>query len=157
MIVTLSFVNGFEETVSGKVFSFMGHVRIQYRQPQKSSLAEEVPIEEDTAMVAAIKKMNNVRTVHPFATKNAILKTTDEIEGVLLKGLDTTYDFKILPSFLQPGGRWINYNDSTYSREIVISVYTAKQLQLKLNDRVLIYFIRPDGSLRPDKLTIVGL
>jgi lipoprotein-releasing system permease protein len=39
----------------------------------------------------------------------------------------------------------------------VISTYTAKQLNLKLNDRVLLYFIRPDGSLRPDKLTIVGL
>jgi lipoprotein-releasing system permease protein len=54
-------------------------------------------------------------------------------------------------------GRWIQFNDSTYSREIVISAYTAQQLGLKLNDRVLIYFIKPDGRLRPDKLTIVGI
>jgi lipoprotein-releasing system permease protein len=39
----------------------------------------------------------------------------------------------------------------------VISTYTANQLNLKVNDRVLIYFVRPDGTLRPDKLTIVGL
>src|SRR5690606_5182070 len=29
--------------------------------------------------------------------------------------------------------------------------------QLKLRDRVLIYFIRPDGSLRPDRLSITGI
>jgi lipoprotein-releasing system permease protein len=39
----------------------------------------------------------------------------------------------------------------------VVSTYTANQLHLKLNDRILIYFVRPDGSLRPDKLTIVGI
>jgi lipoprotein-releasing system permease protein len=54
-------------------------------------------------------------------------------------------------------GRWIRFNDSTYSREIVISSYTAQQLNLKLNDRVLIYFIKADGRMRPDKLTIVGI
>jgi lipoprotein-releasing system permease protein len=39
----------------------------------------------------------------------------------------------------------------------MISLYTAQQLNLKLNDRILIYFIRPDGSLRPDKLSITGI
>jgi lipoprotein-releasing system permease protein len=39
----------------------------------------------------------------------------------------------------------------------VLSEGTAKQLHLKLNDRILIYFVRPDGRLRPDKLTIVGI
>jgi lipoprotein-releasing system permease protein len=75
---------------------------------------------------------------------------------VLLKGLDTTYDFTHLSSFLKEG-RWLQFNDSSYAREIVVSTYTANQLNLKLNDRILIYFVRPDGSLRPDKLTIVGI
>jgi lipoprotein-releasing system permease protein len=39
----------------------------------------------------------------------------------------------------------------------MISVYTANQLKLKVNDRILIYFIRPDGTLRPDKLTVTGI
>jgi lipoprotein-releasing system permease protein len=78
------------------------------------------------------------------------------MEGVLLKGLDTTYDFTHLSSFLKEG-RWLQFNDSSYAREIVVSTYTANQLNLKLNDRILIYFVRPDGSLRPDKLTIVGI
>ena len=157
MIITLSVVNGFQKTVSEKVFSFWGHVRIGYLQPGKASIAEEQPIQKNDTLVKSIKTNPLVKSVYPFATKYAILKTTNEMEGVLLKGLDSSYDFNNLQPFLQKGGRWPRFNDSSYSREIVISTYTATQLNLKLNDRVLIYFVRPDGTLRPDKLSIVGI
>ena len=156
MIITLSVVNGFQKTVSEKVFSFWGHVRISYLQPGKAAIAEEEPIQKNDSLIQSIKADPKIQSVYPFATKYAILKTTDEMEGVLLKGFDSTYNFQPLQSFLKEG-RWVKFNDSTYSREIVISTYTAGQLQLKLNDRILIYFVRPDGSLRPDKLTIVGI
>jgi lipoprotein-releasing system permease protein len=156
MIVTLSFVNGFQETVSQKVFSFWGHLRIQYRQPMKANIAEELPVEKNDSLVQVVKAMPQVKSIHPFSTKYAILKTADEMEGVLLKGLDNTYDFKNLTGFLKQG-RWVQFPDSSYSREIAISSYTAAQLKLKLNDRILIYFVRPDGSMRPDKLTVVGI
>ena len=156
MIITLSFVNGFQETVSQKVFSFWGHVRVGYRQPMKAAIAEEEPIQKNEDVVREVRSRSEVASIHPFATRYAILKTTEEMEGVLVKGLDNSYDSTHLHQFMEEG-RWIRFNDSTYSREIVISTYTAKQINLKLNDRVLIYFIRPDGSMRPDKLTIVGM
>jgi lipoprotein-releasing system permease protein len=156
MIVTLAFTNGFQETVSQKVFSFWGHIRVQYKQPLKSSIAEEEQIEKNDTVVRAIQENPNVVSIHPFATKYAILKTKDEMEGVLMKGLNAEYDFAHLQRFMQQG-RWLQFNDTTYSREIIISNYTAAQLKLKLNDKVVIYFIRPDGSLRPDKLSIVGI
>ena len=156
MIITLSFVNGFQETVGNKVFSFWGHIRVGYRQPMKANIAEEEPIRANVPLVKSIQKNQQVKSIHPFATKYAILKGSGEIEGVLVKGLDTAYDSTHMKSFMEEG-RWIQFTDSTYSREIVISTFTANQLDLKLNDRVLIYFIRPDGRLRPDRLTIVGI
>ena len=156
MIITLAFANGFQETVSQKVFSFWGHIRIQEKQPFKALIAEEIPLIKDDALVSVIKKNPQIESIHPFATKYAILKTKDEIEGVLLKGLDSTYNFEHIRQFIKEG-RPIQFNDSTYSRELMVSAYTAKQLQLKLNDRILIYFIRPDGSLRPDKMTVTGI
>jgi lipoprotein-releasing system permease protein len=156
MIITLSFVNGFQETVSNKVFSFWGNVRVGYRQPMKATIAEEEPIDGNDTLVDSIRRMPQVRSIHPFATKYAILKAPTEIEGVLVKGLDSSYDTVHMKGFMKQG-RWIHYGDSTYSREIVISSYTAQQLDIKLNDRLLIYFIKPDGRLRPDKLTVVGI
>lgn len=165
MIITLSLANGFQQTVSQKVFSFWGHIRVQERQPDKSIIAEESPIIKNDSLAAAISKNAAVESIHPFATKYGILKTKEEIEGVMVKGFDKTYDFKYLKPFIKEG-RVIQFNDSSYSREIMISAYTAEQLKLKLNDKILIYFIRPDkntgeeqgmANIRPDKLTVTGI
>src|SRR5215212_4129568 len=78
MIITLSFVNGFQDTVSQKVFSFWGHIRIAERQPAKASIAEEIPVEANDKLVREVKALTQVQTIYPFATKNAILKNEDE-------------------------------------------------------------------------------
>ena len=156
MIVTLSLVNGFQTTISQKIFSFWGHIRVVDKQPMKSAIAEETPIQKNDTVFNVLKKNPEVADINAFATRYAMLKSKEEIDGVLIKGLDTAYNFDHLKRFMQQG-RWIQFNDSTYSREIIISAHTASQLKLKVNDRVFIYFIRPDGSLRPDRLTIAGI
>ena len=165
MVVTLSLANGFQETVSQKVFSFWGHIRIEEKEEAKSVIAEESRIIKDDTLVQNIRKVRGVQSIHPFATKSAILKTRDDIEGVLVKGFDSTYDFRHLQPFIKEG-RPIHFNDSSYSQEIMISAYTAAQLKLKLNDRILIYFIRPGSdpdsesagmNIRARKLTISGI
>lgn len=156
MIVTLAFTNGFQEKVSQKIFSFWGHIRVQEKQPEKAMIAEETPIAKNDSLVAIIRQNPQVVSIHPFATKYAILKTTDEIEGVLMKGLDSTYDFNHLQEFIKEG-RPLRFNDSSFSREIMISSYTAGQLKLKADDKVLIYFIRPDGAIKSVKLTVAGI
>ncbi|MEI9913159.1 MAG: ABC transporter permease [Bacteroidota bacterium] len=161
MIITLAFANGFQETVSQKVFSFWGHIRVQEKQPFKALIAEETPILKDDTLAEEIRNNPQVESIHPFATKYAMLKTTDEIEGVLVKGLDSTYNFDHIRRFITEG-RPITFNDSSYNREILLSVYTAKQLGLKLNDKILIYFIRPpdqsgEQKIGSDKLTVVGI
>lgn len=156
MIVALAFANGFQAEVSKKVFSFWGHLRIQERQPLRALIAEETPLIQNDTLLAEIRKNSAIRQIHPFATKYGILKTKDEIEGVLVKGYDSTYNFDFFKRFIKQG-RAIAFASGTYSREIMISDYTARQLGLKVNDRIMIYFIRPDGQPRPDKLTIAGI
>ncbi|WP_346237907.1 ABC transporter permease [Niabella insulamsoli] len=156
MIITLAFANGFQKRVSEKVFSFWGHMRIQESLPYTSLITEEIPIINNAEIVREVKKQPFVKAIYPFATRYAILKTKDDLQGVLVKGLDKDYDSGYLREFIVEGS-FIRFNDSTYSRDIMISKKTAEELQLKLNDRVLIYFIRPDGSKRPDRLTIKGI
>ena len=157
MIVALAITNGFQYTISQKIFSFWGHVRVQHYEAGKVSNAEETAIEKNDTVAQVIRQHPGVASVNSFATKSAILKTNETIEGVLFKGVEKNYRFAQLQQFLTKG-RWVNFPDSGYSNEIVLSAYTAGQLKLQVNDQVLIYFIPKDGgSIRARKLTLTGI
>ena len=156
MVVTLALANGFQQAVSQKIFSFLGHLRIQEKQPEKAIISEETVIIANDTLAQLIKQNPDVKTIYPFATKYAMVKSKEEIDGVLIKGLDTSYDFNQVKQFIKEGGP-LHYNDSSYSREIMISAYTASRLKIKLNDPLFVYFIRSNGTIRPDKLTVVGI
>jgi lipoprotein-releasing system permease protein len=145
MILTLAFVNGFQETVSQKVFSFWGHVRLQQYEPNKSLVAEESPLKKNDTIINELKKLPEIETIQSFATKSAVLQQQSNIEGILFKGVEQTYNFAHLKKFLLQGN-WPSFTDTLYSRDIAISESIAEQLQIKLHDTIKIHFIDAAGG-----------
>lgn len=157
MIITLAFVNGFQFAVSNKIFNFWGHLRVQEYEPDKAMIAEETPWQPNDTTTQILHALPQIKQIQAFATKSAVIEKNKEIEGVLFKGVESNYDFNNLESFLIQG-RFPKFNDTTYTKEILISQPIANELQIKLNDTVNVYFInQQQGRASVRQLKVCGI
>jgi lipoprotein-releasing system permease protein len=157
MILATALVNGFQQTVSKKVFGFWGHIHVTRYQPYAGLLVEELPFNGSDSLKQTLGAVEGVRSVDAYATKSAILKSEDEIEGVVFKGVGKHYHWEHLAPYLQKG-HIIDYPDSGYAHEVILSDYLARALKLTVGDPVLVYFIqRGSETPRVRKLTVQGI
>jgi len=78
----------------------------------------------------------------PFVTKNGIIRANNEIEGVVLKGVDKHYDWSFFKRALV-AGKPIDFSDTLAAqRQIMISEQTANRLKLKVGDKLIMYFVQ---------------
>ena len=101
MILTIAFTQGFQYAIANKMYGFSGHIRVQRFEPEKVDIAEEKPITANDSVLNIIHQDPDVQSVHPYATKYAILKGPESFEGLLLKGVGSAYPFYNMKDFLK--------------------------------------------------------
>ncbi|MBC7694404.1 MAG: ABC transporter permease [Burkholderiales bacterium] len=138
MIITLAVVTGFQQQIIHKITTFTSHLQINDYDPNQS--LEPNPIVFDNELLKNISSSSNVKHIQSFATKNGILKTKTENEGIVLKGISSDYDWSYLQPYLVEGKVLTIHKDSV-SKEIFISQTLANKLHLKLNQKLLVYFM----------------
>lgn len=153
MILSVAIVKGFKKEVGDRIQTFSGDIKIS--KIDLNASFENTPFAFNDTLTARLLANRQITRVMPFATKNGIIKAKDEIEAVIMKGVDRTYDWSFLKQTLV-AGRVIDFTDTTASKqEIMISQYTASRLKLKLGDKFVMYFIQQPLKKRPFK--IVGI
>jgi lipoprotein-releasing system permease protein len=151
MIVSFSILHGFREQIQNKIFSFGAHLQLS-RYDTNNSL-EVAPISEPE-LRRQLARYPQVTSVQPFARKTAIIKTTDEVLGVVLKGVSEKHG----PSAMRQNmvaGKFLQFADSAASQDIVISQKIADKLRLKVGSPALFYFIQQPPRVR--KFRVSGI
>ncbi len=152
MILSVSIVIGFQKTVREKVAGFDAHIQITGFSDNESY--ETASINRNQDFVDDIRKIKSVTNIHAYAQKGGILKANTSIQGVMMKGIGSDFNWSNVDEWLV-SGKHPNYNDSTRSKEIVISQNIANKLNVKVGDAVLMYFIQEPPRVR--KFFISGI
>ncbi len=161
MILATSLIKGFKSEISAKMFGFWGHIHIT--SVQQTTTFEPIPISRNQLFLPQLKEVKNipipesehffdrlwqkkvtnggVRHVQTFATKAGIIKTKDNFEGIVLKGIGADFDWSFVEQNLIEG-RKINLCATDSCHDILISQSTANRLDIKTGAKFIVHFVQ---------------
>jgi len=152
MILAVAILTGFKQHIREKVVGFGANIQIVNFDSNLSF--ETAPINEVQDFIPKIKQIPGIRHVQVFATKAGIIKTNDEIQGVVLKGVGSDFDWSYFRSNMVDGNVF-TVNDSSRTDNVIISKKIAGMLKLRKGDSFIMHFVQDPPRMR--KFTICGI
>ncbi|MFZ0488634.1 MAG: FtsX-like permease family protein [Salegentibacter sp.] len=143
MLVSFATGLGLQQKIREKIAAFNGHIIIS-NYDNNSSQVSLVPVSKDQDFYPNFTKVDGISHVQAVATKAAIIRTEDNFEGVIVKGLGSDYDWEHFKDFLVKG-RLPDFNGKL-NDEVLISDYLAQRLGLKVGDKMPTYFLRENSE-----------
>lgn len=139
MVITASIclVAGFKEEIKDKVSGFAAHIQLKYTDTQNTF--ESLPVQAKKSFLDSLQKIAGVRHVSAVITKPALLRGKEDLEGVVMKGINQGFDPDYFKHYLVDG-RQIHFHKSDTGREAIISSTTAQRMHLKPGDKLRVYF-----------------
>ena len=152
MLLSITVLTGFKDEISNKIIGFGSHITITNFTNNQSYESEPILLNQE--FYPSIIDQQGIKHIQTFATKAGIIKTEDEILGMVLKGISSDFE----PSFFEQNlveGEVPIYNDTLTSNKVMISKSVADILQLKLGEKLIMYFVEQPPRVR--KFLIAGI
>ncbi len=155
MIVSVAIATGFQKQIREKVIGFGAHIQIANFDDNESF--EYAPIEKDQINLNEIREIKGVKHVQLFGLKAGIIKTEDQIQGVVLKGISTDFDPSFFADKIETGRIFsLKKGDSLPNDSVLISKSLASLLKLKVGDPIRMHFILGNQA-RARKFVVSGI
>jgi len=152
MILAIAILTGFKQQITEKVAGFGSHIQIVNFDSNISY--ETAPISTNLAFMPKIKDMPGIKHVEVFAIKAGIIKTEEDIQGVVLKGIGSDFDWSYFEKCMVDGSIF-NVTDTSTTNSVVISKKIASLLKLKTGDSFAMHFVQDPPRMR--KFTVAGI
>ena len=150
MLISIAVIVGFKREVRNQIIGFGSHIQVMSYNNYNSIQSE--PITLTPQLDSLLKTTPNVRDIQHIATQPGIIHTEEAFQGILLKGVDSTYNWDFFSQNLIEG----TILGDSIKNGTIISSAIAHTMNLKIGDSYTVYFASNNG-LRARKFTVVGI
>jgi len=155
MIISVSVLIGFKNQIRDKVIGFGSHFQIVNFDSNSSYQTKPVTI--DSTLIKKYLSVPHINHLQFFATKPGIIKTDDDIHGMVLKGVSSNFDWSFFKQNLVKG-EVPDFKNKEHDNDAIISEKIALLLKLRVGDPLYCYFYNEGESTpRSRKFNISGI
>lgn len=148
ILVSFAILFGFKSTIEDKLTNFSGDARIS--QISGNHSLSEIPMVRNRAWEAQTIKRPEIDHIQAHVQRPGIIVGKDGLAGIVVKGIGKDLPVKQLEKNIISGSGSING-----PQEVILSKTLAKQLKVKTNNSLIIYFL--SAPERPRKVKIKGI
>ena len=154
MIVALSIVGGFQREIRNKVIGFGSHIQITSYDSQNTYEASPISVHQN--FYPQLDTVDGIKHIQKYATKAGIIKTKEEIYGVVVKGIGSDFDWTFFDEKIVSGASFV-VDDEAKENNILLTNHIATKMKLDVGDKMFLYFIQENGQLRPKDFVVQGI
>jgi lipoprotein-releasing system permease protein len=156
MIVSVATGIGLQQKIRDKVSAFNGHVIISNYDNNQSEVTL-APISKQQNFYPRFTSVPEVTHIQAIASKAGIIRTETAFEGIILKGVETDYQWNNIKEYIV-SGKLPDFSKGI-NQEVVISQFLANRLNLKVGDSFNTFFIKEDQNKLPNsrRFKITGI
>jgi lipoprotein-releasing system permease protein len=152
MILAVTILTGFKKEIRDKIVGFGSNIQIVNFDSNNSY--ETAPISSKQEFISKINDIKGIKHVQVYATKAGIIKTDKDIQGVVLKGVGSDYDWSYFSKNMVDGTIF-NVTDTGRTDKVIISKKISDMLRLYTGDSFAMYFVQDPPRAR--KFTVSGI
>ncbi|GAA0893427.1 ABC transporter permease [Fulvivirga kasyanovii] len=115
---------------------------------------EEAPISINNELFNNYTKYDFIDHVQEYSNKAGLIKTEEEVLGIIFKGVSKRFDLNRFGENIVEG-RFISFEDDSYSKEVMLSRVIADKLKLGVGDKITVHFFQNPPRVR--RLDVVGI
>ena len=142
MIITIASSYGLELAIQHTITYVESDLKISSINNTNNSLD---PIRLEANMLENIQNIQSVKKIHPIINNPCIISINNNIEGLILKGVDSLYKSTLIQQSIRDG----RYMQS--ENEILISEKQARKLSLQTGDECILYFLSKKENVKKRK------
>lgn len=150
MLVAMAVIVGFKTEVSRQIVGFGSHIQVLPQYAGTEGEGQYITLSEETRGV--IEGIENVVAVQRVVARPGIVHTAEAMQGVVLKGVDSTYRWEFFEDNMVRGR---TLDRDTMGNGALISRVVADAMRLDTGDRFDVYFV--DRRLRARRFTVAGI
>lgn len=151
MLLSIAVIVGFKREVRNQIIGFGSHIQIMSYNNYNSLNSE--PITLTPQLDSLLQSTPNITDIQHIATQPGIIHTEKAFQGILLKGIDSTYNWDFFSKNLIEGS--IPHSSFLTPNSSLISSSIARTMNLRVGDSFVVYIVT-DG-LRARKFTVAGI
>lgn len=153
IIITLSVVVGFKRDLAELISGATADVTIT--APQSGGVVSSVGVPRSEA-VERLLMDERIERKSRFTTKEGVLKSDDNIVGILLKGVDSLYNTHFYAERIVEGSLPA-LGGEPRKKEVMLSERVARRMDVGVGERIEMVFVDDKSGVLRDRFVVSGL